>query len=175
MKGHNNRLIRASTENRPRIRPGLRGAAGGNHLLEPSRQNKHLPHKTQAGKLTRAAYRWFSVLSAAWGRQPSVYLGLGGPAVEGMRLKPDAILLQTDGHRKPPRSELSPRSCCRYTRCYRSFDPGAENNRRRRRTAARVCSNSIQTNTKANRSLNTLARVFRSVTAGGAVSLRQPV
>lgn len=34
-----------------------------------------------------------------------VYLGRGGPAVEGMRLKPDAILLQTDGHRKPPRSE----------------------------------------------------------------------
>ncbi|KAJ4947507.1 hypothetical protein JOQ06_009542 [Pogonophryne albipinna] len=33
-----------------------------------------------------------------------------------MRLKPDAILLQTDGHRKPPRSELSPWICCFYSR-----------------------------------------------------------
>ncbi|KAK5935722.1 hypothetical protein CgunFtcFv8_021063 [Champsocephalus gunnari] len=33
-----------------------------------------------------------------------------------MRLKPDAILLQTDGHRKPPRSELSPPICCFYSR-----------------------------------------------------------
>lgn len=72
-------------------------------------KNHHL-HKIQARYLSRAAYRCFSLPSSVWGRQPSVYLGLGGPAVEGMRLKPDAILPQTDGHRKPPRSELSPRS-----------------------------------------------------------------
>lgn len=113
MKGHNTfrGSIGAFAENGPQITLGLPGAAGGKFTFwgraSYSHQTQHL-QKIQARYLTSDTYRRLSLPSSAWGRQPSLYLEFGGPAVEGMRLKPDAILPQTDGHRKPPRSELSP-------------------------------------------------------------------
>lgn len=111
MKGHTTGSIGAFTENGPQITLGLPGAAGGKFTFwsraSYSLKKQHLL-KIQARYLPLDPYRRLSLPSSAWGRQPSLYLEFGGPAVEGMRLKPDAILPQTDGHRKPPRSELSP-------------------------------------------------------------------
>lgn len=83
-------------------------SCGGNSppAAEPLASENAKSDKHNAKYLTRVAYLWFSLPSSLWSRQYSVCLGVEGPAVEGMPLEPDAILLQTDEHRKLPRSEL---------------------------------------------------------------------
>lgn len=88
------------------------------NLLHPLK-SRH-SHRAQGRYLIRSVQRCSSVMSPAPGGQPARVLELGGPAVEGIRWKPDAILLQTDGHRKLP----LPRRSRHYGRFMVGASPG---------------------------------------------------
>ncbi|KAF6733537.1 hypothetical protein FQA47_017569 [Oryzias melastigma] len=91
-----------------------------------------------------------------------------------MRSKPDAILQQTDRHRKPAGRELLPPCRGGYTRTMSTEDRETQPERRRQRekkTAFKVCSMSFQDHTKASGSSLRSDNVQSPVqTAGGSVS-----